>query len=151
MRTLESQSDRDSIIDRVSALTASDRRLWGKMSAAQMVCHLCDSYKVALGEKTVSMATGFMQQTIVKFVALRMPLQWPKGVKTRPEIEQGTGGTPPAEFEKDRAELLSLIERFCADAFERKIEHPFFGPMSRADWMRWGFLHADHHLRQFGR
>ena len=29
--------------------------------------------------------------------------------------------------------------------------HPMFGPMSAADWMRWGYLHADHHLRQFGR
>jgi hypothetical protein len=26
-----------------------------------------------------------------------------------------------------------------------------FGPMSERDWMRWGYLHADHHLRQFGR
>jgi prephenate dehydrogenase len=29
--------------------------------------------------------------------------------------------------------------------------HPMFGPMSPEDWMRWGYLHADHHLRQFGR
>jgi hypothetical protein len=26
-----------------------------------------------------------------------------------------------------------------------------FGPMTEKDWMRWGYLHADHHLRQFGR
>ena len=30
-------------------------------------------------------------------------------------------------------------------------EHPIFGAMSVKDWMRWGYLHADHHLRQFGR
>ena len=29
--------------------------------------------------------------------------------------------------------------------------HPMFGPMTPEDWMRWGYLHADHHLRQFGR
>jgi hypothetical protein len=29
--------------------------------------------------------------------------------------------------------------------------HPLFGPMSRAAWLRWGYLHLDHHLRQFGR
>jgi hypothetical protein len=28
--------------------------------------------------------------------------------------------------------------------------HPIFGRMSRAAWLRWGYLHADHHLRQFG-
>ena len=29
--------------------------------------------------------------------------------------------------------------------------HAIFGAMTASDWMRWGFLHADHHLRQFGR
>jgi len=29
--------------------------------------------------------------------------------------------------------------------------HPIFGAMKPWDWMRWGYLHADHHLRQFGR
>ena len=28
---------------------------------------------------------------------------------------------------------------------------PMFGHMSEKDWMQWGYLHADHHLRQFGR
>jgi hypothetical protein len=28
--------------------------------------------------------------------------------------------------------------------------HPFFGQMTEKEWMRWGYLHADHHLRQFG-
>lgn len=151
MQTLESKSDRGSIVARVSALTPSDARLWGKMSAHQMVCHLCDSFKVALGEKSVSMATGFLQQTAIKFLALRLPMKWPRNSPTRPEVEQGSGGTPPVEFEKDRAELLSAIERFCADTFDRNIEHPFFGPMTREEWLRWGYLHADHHLRQFGR
>lgn len=151
MQTLESAADRKEIVGRVSALTASDRRQWGKMSAHQMVCHLCDSYKLALGEKSVSMATGFLQRTVIKFIALRMPLQWPHGSPTRPEVEQGVGGTAPVEFEKDRAALLAIIDRFCRDELDPKIEHPFFGPMSRSDWMRWGYLHADHHLRQFGR
>jgi uncharacterized protein DUF1569 len=28
--------------------------------------------------------------------------------------------------------------------------HPIFGPMSESAWLRWAYLHADHHLRQFG-
>ena len=151
MQTLESKSDRESILARVSALTPSDARLWGKMSAHQMVCHLCDSYKLALGEKSVSMATGFLQRTVIKFIALRAPVKWPHGVSTRPEMEQGVGGTVPVEFENDRANLLSIINRFCSSTIDPKIRHPFFGPMTRQDWMRWGYLHADHHLRQFGR
>jgi len=116
-----------------------------------MVCHLCDSYKLALGEKSVSMATGFLQQTLIKFIALRVPAKWPHGTPTRPEVEQGIGGTPPVDFEADRAHLLSIFDRFCSAPIDPQIQHPFFGPMTRRDWMRWGYLHADHHLRQFGR
>jgi hypothetical protein len=151
MQTLESKSDRELILARISALTLSDARLWGRMSAHQMVCHLCDSYKVALGEKSVSMATGFLQQTVIKFLALRLPMKWPKNSPTRPEVQQGIGGTPPLQFEKDRAELISVIERFSTGTLDPKIQHPFFGPMTRGEWLRWGYLHADHHLRQFGR
>jgi hypothetical protein len=28
--------------------------------------------------------------------------------------------------------------------------HPVFGPLNVAAWLRWGHLHVDHHLRQFG-
>src|SRR5208282_1738792 len=150
MRTLEAIADHQSIVERISALTLSDRRLWGKMSAHQMVCHLCDSYRVALGEKSASPADSFVSRTIVKFIALRLPMKWPKGVATRPEVEQGVGGTAPVEFEKDRAELLSAIERFCSGGVNLAIPHPFFGRMTLQEWMRWGYLHADHHLRQFG-
>jgi len=151
MRTLEAIEDRQSIVERIPALTPSDRRLWGKMSAHQMVCHLCDSHRSALGEKSVSPLGGFLQRTIIKFIALQVPVKWPKGVATRPEVKQGVGGTAPTEFETDRAELLAAIERFCSGGVNLAIPHPFFGRMTLQEWMRWGYLHADHHLRQFGR
>lgn len=121
------------------------------MSVHQMVCHLCDSYRAALGEKAVSPATRLFPRTIMKWVALQLPVNWPKGVKTRPEVEQGISGTPPVEFERDRAMLIVVFDRFCEPSANLAPAHPFFGPMSRQDWLRWGYLHADHHLRQFGR
>lgn len=150
MRSLAVIADRESILRRIASLAPADGRRWGKMSAHQMVCHLCDAYRLRLGEKTASPATGFLQRTVMKWIALRLPLKWPKGVATRPEMEQGVGGTPPVEFERDRAELLALVQRFCGTAALSE-PHPFFGPMSRQEWLRWGYLHADHHLRQFGR
>jgi hypothetical protein len=151
MRTLDSAADRQAIVRRMSTITVSDRRLWGKMSAHQMVCHLCDSYWLALGERPASPATGFLKRTVIKWIALRVPAKWPKGTPTPPEVEQGVGGTPPVEFEVDCSGLLSVINRFCDESGDRSISHPFFGQMTRQEWLRWGYLHADHHLRQFGR
>jgi hypothetical protein len=151
MRTLDSIAERQTIEKRISALASSDQRVWGKMSAHQMVCHLCDSYRLALGEKSAAPATGFIQRTAMKWIALRAPMKWPHGIATRPEVEQGVGGTPPVDFERDRAELIVAFKRFCAESGNISVAHPYFGSMTTWEWRRWGYLHADHHLRQFGR
>ena len=85
---------------------------------------------------------------MAKFFALRTPMRWPRNLTTGDSVRQGAGGTPPAEFARDRARLLETLDRFCACTTLITI-HPFFGNMSSADWLRWGYLHADHHLRQF--
>jgi len=44
-----------------------------------------------------------------------------------------------------------VLHRFRSDSVDVSIARPIFGPLTRAEWLRWGYLHADHHLRQFGR
>jgi hypothetical protein len=87
----------------------------------------------------------------VKWAALYLPVQWPTGVLvTRPEIEQGSGGTCPGDFGRDVAELVAAMERFTSGNVAADWPaHPIFGPLTRRAWMRWGYLHVDHHLRQF--
>jgi len=134
---------------RLGTLTPGSGAQWGKMSAPQMVCHLCDSFRFALGRKPASEASGLFQRTVMKWFALYVPIQWPKGIGTRPEMEQGVGGTRPADFERDKLELAALIAEFArAAAFG--VKHPIFGHMTNEEWMRWGWLHVDHHFRQFG-
>ena|SRR5579863_6346446 len=151
MRTLKSSADRQSIVQRISALSPSDRGVWGQMTVGQMICHVSDSYRVALGEKTVSVAPVRVPRPVYKWLALRLPVKWPKGVPTRPEVQQGVGGTVPADFHADRTELLSVLARFCETGNGLSVVHPIFGDMTSEDWLRWGYLHADHHLRQFAR
>lgn len=122
------------------------------MSVHQMVCHLADSTRVALGQITVSVYTPWWARTLLKWVALGIPLPWPSGIPTRPELDQVRGaGTKPKDFGKDVVELQALVERMAAP--DTEIEghvHPLFGHLSSAEWLRWGYLHMDHHLRQFG-
>lgn len=85
----------------------------------------------------------------MKLVALQLPFPWPHGVKTRPEVDQERGGTPPQHFEADVAQLVQACERFAAGRGSRG-PHFLFGPLSDDEWARWGYKHMDHHLRQFG-
>jgi hypothetical protein len=120
------------------------------MSCHQMVVHLTDSFLCGLGEKTASRASVVVPRGLYKWGALYVPMKWPQGVPTRPEMEQGVGGTAPVEFSRDRERLVLVTERFANARGIRWAEHPIFGAMSQKDWMRWGYLHCDHHLRQFG-
>ena len=151
MRTLLSEMDHQSIVERIAKLTPQDRHRWGKMKVEEMVCHLTDSFRMALAETEVPLATGPVRRKVVKWVALKSPTKWPKGVPTRPEVKQGVGGTPPSDFEDDRARLVAALERFCDAPPDAKCPHPLFGVLDKEEWMRWGWLHTDHHLRQFGR
>ena len=150
-KSLLNPKDKQESLQRLQRLTVDSRPLWGKMSAHQMICHLADSFRAATGEKGASPATNFFNRTVVKWIALQTPMRWPKGVKTRPEMDQLIGGTKPIEFEIDRKILLELIERFTASKRDFLWSaHPLFGEMNELEWLRWGYLHLDHHLRQFG-
>jgi hypothetical protein len=121
------------------------------MSAHQMICHLSDACRMALGEKQVSSASGPLQRTFWKWFALYLPMRWPSGILTRPEIDQSAAGTAPATFADDVDQLEALFDRIATrDRHTPWPEHPLFGRMSAAAWLRWAYLHADHHLRQFG-
>ena len=151
MNSLSNASDRESLRSRLLRISPDSPRRWGKMSAHQMICHLTDSFKAATGDKSVSQTGNIFHRVIVKRLALSLPLPWPHGVPTRPEMDQELGGTKPVEFDRDRIELLQMIERFShAQRDFNWHPHPLFGLMADRDWYRWGYLHVDHHLRQFG-
>lgn len=155
-RTLSNSADKQQIIARLQKIQPTAERRWGKMSAPQMICHLADSFRVTTGEKPwelkrVQVTPIPIPAWFVKWFALELPFPWPKGTPTRPEVDADAGGTRPADFEGDCRELLRLVERFTGQPRDFQFQpHPIFGPMSEAEWMRWGYLHMDHHFRQFG-
>ena len=151
MKTLARDRCRAEILQRLRTVRPDSVRLWGRMSAHQMVCHLSDACRMALGQKRVSPATGPLPQVVVKWTALYLPLRWPAEIVTRPEIDQQSEGTCPADFASDVAQLEVFLERVATHSREAGWpEHPIFGKMSHRAWLRWAYLHADHHLRQFG-
>jgi hypothetical protein len=138
----------DQIIARLGKLHEKRPRAWGRMSAHEMLCHLADSFEGVMGERHISPAHSWMNRTITKYIALHTSLAWPKGIKTRPEVDPFAAGSRPVDFERDREKVIALLRRFAApDA--RYTQHPIFGPLTRDEWLVWGYRHTDHHLRQF--
>jgi hypothetical protein len=151
MKTFAQERCRAEIVRRLMTVRPDSASRWGRMSAHQMVCHLSDAFQIMNGTKTASDATGRLQRTLVKLIALYLPVRWPPDLPTRPEIDQQVGGTRPGDFAADVAELRALVERITTrDPGFAWPTHPIFGRMSKAAWLRWAYLHTDHHLRQFG-
>ena len=150
MKTMARAQDKEEIVRRQRTIRTDSARRWGRMSAHQMICHLSDSFLGVTGQRHISPASGPLQRTVIKWIALYAPLNWPRGVPTRPEVDQEVGGTKPSSFAADVTQLAMLVELITTRKGCFGPTHPIFGSMSNTDWMRWAYLHMDHHLRQFG-
>ena len=153
MKSLRNQADTDEILRRLEAVRRDSQRRWGRMMAQQMVCHLADGLRLYMKEKDAAMVPASrIQRKVMKWATLWAPVPWPHGFQTMPELEQNGGsGTKPTEFAGDLRTLRDLTERFAKLPPDFAFPpHPFFGTMCYDEWMRLAYLHADHHLRQFG-
>ena len=153
MKTLARDHDASEVLRRLRTVRHDSAGRWGRMSAHQMVCHLSDGYRLVTGELTSPPVATPLPRPVMKWVALYMPVRWPTGIATTPELDQAAGcGTRPVDFPADVAELERLLTAVASERSGRLtgIVHPIFGAMSEPAWLRWAYLHADHHLRQFG-
>jgi hypothetical protein len=150
MKTLARVGDKEELLRRLLVLRPESARRWGRMTAPQMVCHLADGFRMALGDRPVAHVSTRLSRTVVKWIALYAPMPWPHGVRTRPEIDPTARGTQPAVFAADVAEVAALVDVIVQTKSLEGYEHPYFGRLSDAEWRRWSYLHVDHHLRQFG-
>lgn len=149
MKTLQNERERRELLGRLNRLRVDSERRWGSMSAHQMICHLSDSFRAALGEKSITESSSLFKRTIYKWAALWLPISWPHGIKTRPEMDQLRGGTKPTEFAGDVETFRTLFDRFCGWKGEFT-PHGWMGQLSTTERMRHAYLHIDHHFRQFG-
>jgi hypothetical protein len=152
VKTLASERDRAELIRRLRKIRPDSARRWGRMSAHEMICHLSDSCCMLTGERLTPPVSTPAPRVIMKWVALYAPMRWPPGISTTPELEQGAGGTRPTDFDADLGRLVDQMNAIASDRSGRlaKQPHPVFGEMSDPAWLRWAYLHTDHHLRQFG-
>lgn len=150
MKTLLDTKDQTELTSRILAVKPDSARRWGKMSAHQMICHLTDAFATCLGDRPAKDKSTLFTRTILRFVGVTLPIPWPKGVPTMPEVDQERGGTPPAEFDADLRRLQTAMDAFVERMNPDSLRHPVFRKMSAAEWGRWAYRHVDHHARQFG-
>jgi hypothetical protein len=145
MASLRNQTAREKLIGRLQQLTPETPRLWGKMDAPRMICHLGDALAMALGDLTTKPGKpGPFQHFPLKHLIIYV-LPMPKGVPTAPELLLSA----PETFDADRQRVIELLERLANAPRGMGPVHPFFGILSNEEWNSLQHKHIDHHLQQF--
>ncbi|MEM7582789.1 MAG: DUF1569 domain-containing protein [Acidobacteriota bacterium] len=146
MPTILDPACRDQLLARIRRLEPDLKPQWGRMNASQMICHLGDQLRVALGEKPVRDISNFFSRGPLKALVLYAPLPTPKGkIQTADEMLD----TQATTWDEDIARLEKLVERFVATDPGRTL-HPMFGQLNHRQWGILAAKHMAHHLDQFG-
>lgn len=147
MQNLNDPANRQAILGRLSALTPSHPRQWGKMNAAQMLAHCALIMEIACGDRPKKQI--FIGRLLAPFVRST-------ALGDRPFGRNGPTGREfkildERDFAAERTRLADLVDRFCTrgPAGAEGLVHPFFGRLTAEEWGRLMYKHLDHHLRQF--
>ena len=150
MKNTLTPEGKKAIHDRLEKLTPDTPAKWGSMKVNQMLAHMNDAHKIALGMKPAIDKSNFYTNKIMFPVAVYILPFWPKGEKTAPELDQVQEGTKAKDFYTELEflyKMMDILEEREASKFH---PHPMFGKLTKEQWSDLLYKHFDHHLRQFG-
>ncbi len=148
MKDLFNPTVHNEFVERINKVTPESKAQWGKMNSAQMMAHVSEAFKSALGQEKLKRSfIGFWFGKMAKksFIGGK---PFKQNLPTAPQFKI----TNEREFEKEKKLTLDLINQFCTGGPEKISSHPhtFFGKMSPDEWNKLMSNHLDHHLKQFG-
>ena len=142
---------RQHLWDALATLREDAAPRWGRMSAREMVEHLCWVFEASTGQASIECTVPEARRERYKaFLHDDTPMM---REFRNPAL---TAGLPPLRHAglADALEVLRKdVDRFldhCRDTPEATHVHPVFGPIGLEEWSRSHFKHAYHHLSQFG-
>lgn len=149
MRNISDGVVLEDLVHRLRRLAPTLPGLWGTMKAQQMALHVGDACAAVLKQRAFSATPRGGPAGLLRIIVLYLLPRMPRGVKSG--ANPAAAVVEPEAFARDLERAVTLLQQLATEAPDGLVDrHPIFGPMTRADWMRWAFLHTDHHLRQFG-
>ena len=117
------------------------------MNCAQMIAHCRLGIQSPLGEIKITpppfpfnyLGSLFKSQATSKGI-------FAKNAPTAKELKIVDG----REFEKEKKELITYINKINANQTIKSLRHVFYGNMTAEQWGMFMYKHLNHHLTQFG-
>jgi len=148
LSSIFNKTDADQFVRRIAHLTPISQHMWGTMTVSQMLAHIQQPIKVALGEiePKQSFAGYLFGRLIKKRIINEKPFN--KELPTDPSFVVKN----ERNFDSEKQYAIDLIQRLNVAATQQvqNRKHPIFGKLSVEEWDVLTVKHLDHHLRQFG-
>lgn len=146
MKNLWDATARKELSERLALITAETPPLWGQMNARQMIAHVVDALRMAMGDLKAAGKKLPIRFTPLKQLIIYGP-PFPKNSPTSPELQ----GRQAEDWDGECTRLRQMMDSFAALPPGNKFPlHPAFGTLSRRAWGALQYKHIDHHLKQFG-
>lgn len=140
---------KEELIKRISSLTPSIEKQWGKMNVNQMLRHTSEGLSMAYGKIKITPRVNMFSKALMRFFILNTDIPTPKEqADTFPEVNMVENNIYPEDFEKEKAILINMLKNFPEG--ETHPTSPLLGKMSTNNWGRLNYTHLHHHLNQFG-
>lgn len=133
------------LLQRIMKLQPGAAGLWGSLSVEGMMHHYTLVTEQILSAKPLYDKPN-RKQKVTKVIGLYIMKKFPKDVKSSAKY---ISTDPNLDFETERNNLITMIDKVSSYTQPIYGRHPFFGPMQTKDWHLFLYKHLDHHLRQF--
>lgn len=148
LHSLWVERDRVELLGRFDRLRPDTSAQWGRMNAPQMLAHVGDSMRMAIGAVKVESRRTPLRFTPIKQLLIYALPSPPRNLPTPPELRK----TPPGAWSEDLRDAKELVRRAVVRYHQpgsKWPDHPQLGKLSPRAWGVLIYKHLDHHLRQF--
>jgi hypothetical protein len=142
---------KQALFQRIDSVTTASKGKWGKLTATQMIRHLSEANRMALGEIPMPDRSSLLSRTVFKWMFLnniKPPGREKGNIKTFPEVDVVERAIPVEDLESEKKKYKDIVERMI-NSPSLHPAHTVFGKMTRKDWGYLAYAHADYHLTQF--
>ena len=139
----------EEVIERLGNLKPDTMPAWGKMSPAEMICHLIGALRYSMGREGKGYFIGnFFSTRILAPIVLSGFFRLPKNLNMKDTKGEMVVFRFPGDLETLHAILLEYLDLVQTGELEPE-QHPVFGDLGIDGWAKLHVIHFEHHMRQF--
>jgi len=131
-------------------LDANQKGKWGVMNAQQMVEHMSESFRIANGRFPHQIVLTPEQVTkAYSFIMSDKPFRENTKNQLLPDTPRPVLHESMDSAIKELRDEIAYFFRHFDENKDLRVTNPFFGDLSREEWIHGLHKHAVHHLKQF--